>query len=414
MNKRILHHAILLVSAILLIVASTTSVAQAASLCVHPQGAGQCYTTIQAAVDAANDGDQILIRAGKYVEQVTIIDKDLTLIGRGDAVIQAFPGMEETLFEATGGAIERPIVGVFNADVTIRGLAVDGANLQAENPFMSGVVLLNAGGVIRDNVIKNVGFGELTLPQDPEGNPLYQGDAILVVNFSATPRMVTITGNRLVNFNNNGMSLISLANFDNPDVANLTLHVASNTIIGGGTTDVVDQFGIFVLSDFFADPSLYAAVTIQDNHIRDFATVNPYPLPGIGISAIQTNNLNISNNEVENANVGVEASLTYNAQILSNRLAGTGKESSGSVGIRVSGSDNEVSRNHIRRFETGILLHVVDPFLGPASAFNTSLNENHFENVGVEVMTGPDTSEPEMAASQGASKLQSYRLRFQR
>lgn len=414
MNKRMFRHTVLLASAILLVVAGTTSVAQAASLCVHPQGAGQCYATIQAAVDAANDGDQILIRAGTYVEQVTIIDKDLTLVGRGDAVIQAFPGMEETLFEATGGAIERPIIGVLNADVTIRGLTLDGANLQADNPFMSGIVLFNAGGVIRNNVIKNVGFGTPTLPLDPEGNPLYQGDAIFALNFLAVPRTVTIVENWLVNFNNNGMTLISLADQANPEVANLTLHVARNTIIGGGMTDVVDQFGIFVLSDFFADPSLYASVTIQDNHIRDFATVNPYPLPGIGIATIQTNNLHVSNNEVENVNVGVEASLAYNAQILSNRLAGTGKESSGSVGIRISGSDNEVSRNRIRRFETGILLHVVDPIFGPASAFNTSLNDNHFDNVGTEIMTGPAPMEPGLtvSAAQLSSKLQSYHLRF--
>ena len=38
------------------------------------------YTNIQAAVDAANSGDTIHIAAGVYVEQVTITQKDLTLI----------------------------------------------------------------------------------------------------------------------------------------------------------------------------------------------------------------------------------------------------------------------------------------------------------------------------------------------
>ncbi len=48
------------------------------------------------AVDAANAGDQISIGAGKYIEQVTIIDKDLTLVGQTGAVIQAPADMEDT------------------------------------------------------------------------------------------------------------------------------------------------------------------------------------------------------------------------------------------------------------------------------------------------------------------------------
>jgi hypothetical protein len=321
--------------------------------------------------------------------------------------------MEESLFEATGGVIDRPIIGVANADVTISGLIIDGANLAADNLFMDGIAFINAGGVIRNNVIRNIGFGEPTLPLDPEGNPLYQGDAIFVLNFSATPRTLTIEGNQAVNFNNNGMTLVSIADFENPNVANLIMHVARNTIIGAGPTDVVDQFGIFFLSDLFTDPSFYATVTITDNQVRNLATILPYPLPGSGIVTANTNNLDISNNNVDHVDVGIEAALSYNAQVSRNHLSGTGRESSGSVGIRISGSDIQVDQNRIRQFETGISLHVAHPFFGPASAFNTSLNDNQFDNVGVEVMTGPDTSAAGTAAANTSSKLQSYRLRFQ-
>jgi hypothetical protein len=413
MNKRMFRHIVLLASAILLIVASTTSVVQAASLCVHPQGAGQCYPTIQAAVDAASDGDQIVIRSGTYVEQVTIIDKDLTLAGREGAVIQAFPGMGETLLDTgTGG---RPIIGVANATVQIRGLTVDGANLAEDNPFLVGIMFSNADGVIRDNLIRNIGFGAPTLPLDPEGFPIYQGDPIVVQSFLATPRTVTVAKNRIVNFNNNGITGLSFADPDNPESANLTLDVVENTIVGLGLNDVVDQFGIYFQSFGFAEPELNLTGTIRNNHIRDIATVAPYPLPGIGMVAVNTNNLDISHNEADNVNVGIEAAFIYNSQIWMNQLMGRGMDDSGSVGIRVSGDSIQVNQNQIRRFETGIALHVPHPFFGPASATNTSLNDNHFDNVGTEIMTGPAPMEPGLEAAgvaQASSKLQSYLLRF--
>jgi len=40
------------------------------------------YPTIQSAVDAASSGDTIHVAPGVYVEQVTVAEKDLTLIGK--------------------------------------------------------------------------------------------------------------------------------------------------------------------------------------------------------------------------------------------------------------------------------------------------------------------------------------------
>lgn len=49
-------------------------------LCVRPDGIGGCYTTIQAAVEAAIGGDGILIAAETYTENV-VITKSLTITG---------------------------------------------------------------------------------------------------------------------------------------------------------------------------------------------------------------------------------------------------------------------------------------------------------------------------------------------
>ena len=46
-------------------------------------GLGGTYSTIQAAVDAAGNGDTIEIAAGTYREQVTVDGKNITIHGAG-------------------------------------------------------------------------------------------------------------------------------------------------------------------------------------------------------------------------------------------------------------------------------------------------------------------------------------------
>ena len=59
---------------------SAYSVAPLSQLCVDPAGSPSCFVSIQTAVHAATDGDEILIAAGWYTETV-LITKQLTLIG---------------------------------------------------------------------------------------------------------------------------------------------------------------------------------------------------------------------------------------------------------------------------------------------------------------------------------------------
>jgi hypothetical protein len=362
------------------------SVAYAASLCVHPTGAGRCFTSIQAAVDAADNGDRIVIRAGDYVEQITIIGKDLTLVGRSGAVIQAPAEMQDTLSPLFGFP-GRPILLVVDAQVTVRDLVVDGVNSAESNPFLQGIVFLNAGGIIRDNVVKNIGFGEPRLPLDENGEPVYQGDAIVVINFLGTPRSVTITENRVVNFNNNGILVDSEADFNNPAAANLAVQVTNNTVVGAGPNEVIDQWGIFIGGFGFADPQFNVTGVIKGNRIRDLVTVGSFPLPSVGVVMFNPYQLEITHNTVENVNVGLAASQVVGAQIGHNQIAGPGPDVFGSSGLLISGTDSTVFENRFRKLDTGILLFVEDPQLG--SALNTVLNRNRFDNVAMELLTGP-------------------------
>jgi hypothetical protein len=359
-------------------------VAYAASLCVHPTGAGRCFTSIQDAVDAANSGDQIILRAGRYVEQVVIGGKNLTLVGRSGAVIQAPAEMEDTLSPVFGFP-GRPLLLVTDAEVTVRDLTVDGANSAESNPFLQGITFLNAGGVIRGNVVKDVGFGEPRLPLDENGFPIYQGDAIVVINFSGTHRTVTVTENRVLNFNNNGILVDAEADFNDPAVANLTAHVTNNTIVGAGQNDVIDQWGIFIGGFGFADPSFSITGTIRGNRIRDLVTVGAHPLPSVGVVMFNPYNLEVTHNIVENINVGLAANQVVGAQITHNQIIGPGPDVFGSSGILISGTDSNVLKNRFRKLDTGILLFVEDSQLG--SAFNTVMDDNNFDNVAMDAMT---------------------------
>lgn len=361
------------------------SVVYAASLCVHPAGAGRCLTSIQAAVDAANDGDRIIIRAGRYIEQITIAGKSLTLIGQGEAVVQAPAEMEDTL-SPVAGVEGRPIILVTAAEVTIRDLIIDGANSADDNPFLQGITFINADGLIRHNLVKEVGFGEPRLPLNENGEPLYQGEGILVVNLEATPRTVTVAENRVINYNNSGITVFAQADPNNPSSANLTAHVVDNTVTGWGPNEVIDQWGIFFGGFGFADPQASMTGTLQGNRIRDQVTIGSFPLPGVGIATSSTYNVEMADNMIENTNIGLAANQAFGARILHNQSMGPQSEVTGGTGLLLSGSDAQVAENRFRKLEVGIFLHVEDSSFG--SALNTALDENRFENVAVDILTG--------------------------
>jgi hypothetical protein len=378
---------IMVLALILVILAGLgNSVAYAASLCVHPTGAGRCFTSIQAAVDSASSGDQIIIRAGTYVEQVTISGKDLTLVGRPGALIQAPAEMQDTLSPVFGFP-GRPVLLVNDAEVTVRDLIIDGANSAEGNPFLQGIVFLNAGGVIRGNVVKNIGFGEPRLPLDENGFPVYQGDGIVVINFLGTPRAVAIMDNQVLNFNNNGILVDAEADFNNPAAANLSVQVMNNTVVGSGQNGVIDQWGVFIGGFGFADPSFSITGTIRGNRIRDIVTVGDYPLPSVGIVMFNPYHLEVTQNTIDNVNVGFVANQVVSAQIHHNVVVGPGPDAFGSSGLMISGMDSYVTKNRFRKLDAGVLLSVDDPQLG--SAVNIVLDDNNFDQVAADMMTSP-------------------------
>src|SRR6185436_17310057 len=57
-----------------------TGSGSAMTLCVNPAGSGGCFTTIQAAINAAGTGDTINVAPGTYTENI-FLNKKVTLNG---------------------------------------------------------------------------------------------------------------------------------------------------------------------------------------------------------------------------------------------------------------------------------------------------------------------------------------------
>ena len=102
----------------LVLVLALEIAAEAAILTVCSKGCA--HTTIQAAVDDALDGDTILIRPGRYLEQVAIDSKSLTLHGAGPF---------STIVDAHRAGRAFSITGEFGVThVTLAGLAITGGH----------------------------------------------------------------------------------------------------------------------------------------------------------------------------------------------------------------------------------------------------------------------------------------------
>jgi len=68
-------------------------------------GPGKTYTTIQAAINAASNGDTITVAAGTYAENVTV-NKGVSLVGESGAVLQGAGSGNGFLIQAAGVTIE--------------------------------------------------------------------------------------------------------------------------------------------------------------------------------------------------------------------------------------------------------------------------------------------------------------------
>lgn len=224
---------------------SSASTASAASTLFVPTQ----YATIQAAVDAANDGDTIKVRPGTYVEQVSI-DKDLTVTGAGagSTIIRApgtlVPGaVGNSIVDITGGA------SVAMSRLTVSG---PGAGTCEDGPLANGIAAIEGAHL-------DLSFAAITHIHDtPLFNCFHSGHGIWIGDPFVSTGSATIRYSQITDYAQVGIIAFN-------EGSNVT--ISHNVIAGAGQSTVVANGGIELIFG--------AAGTVSDNIISGNACGSP-------------------------------------------------------------------------------------------------------------------------------------------
>jgi hypothetical protein len=256
------------VAALALLAVGQASAKTTLNVCTN---ATSCFTTVQAAVDAAADGDRIKIAAGTYQGEISI-SKSITLVGAGAdvTVITRDPASDPTV-EVSG------ITTAPGTTVTIRALAVSGfAFCGPPEPIpcahpSNGSAIVNGGDLRLQNVAVTNTYGRginnggtLTLRGTSVSANLGRGVGGGVLNSATlTTYSSTITRNGLSGINVLGGGG-GIANNGTATIHDSVISDNSGGQHGGGiqnagemtlySTTVSGNFGVFGagISNYFA------------------------------------------------------------------------------------------------------------------------------------------------------------------
>lgn len=292
------------------------------------------FQHIQDAIDAAEDGGQIRICKGVYVEQLKI-GKSLT--------IQADPGatLLPTQIEVNTASLfdsARIAAAILVRDarfVAISGLTLDGANngLAECSPNLMGVIFQNASGRIEESVVRNFKLR-------PFLSGCQSGDGIYVESGAGQVSRVEIVGNTVHDFQKNGIT---------GDETGTTVFIRGNVVTGMGPTSGAAQNGIQI--GFGAKGSITHNVVTNNiwSPCTDASTCQ----------AVATNILVAQSDEIEvfGNRIGLSQIPIY---VIGNRAAVRDNEAfavSVFDDIRVEGNGSEIDGNRVfNGAESGIFL----------------------------------------------------------
>jgi len=355
------------------------------------------YSTIQAAVNAAQSNDTIHIDAGVYAGQILISNKSLTLMGAPGAVLRPTTGMRQPY--AGLGFIWVPLVGILRSDVVVSNLTFDGLHLgNSQASAFAGVWYLGSGGRVED--CHFTGFRGNTL-----GSRYANGLRVVnPVGLGTSPVTIQILRST---FTDNYISIALVGDdkstltpaFD-PNQLRTTFVVSDNTITGNGPNATSLQFGLHIFAG--------ATGEVSRNTISDHAYVGSDADPfSFGILALDEIDFG-SKPLVPLQPIRFEGNVLRSNQwhmlvlrgdgstIVGNAFDGTapGKRP---TGLALSGENVLVASNRFSNMPQGIVLLGDDPDYGTylGIAHNEQLNTNQFCNVATNIVVEPLATDTE-------------------
>lgn len=323
------------------------------------------FTSIQAAVDAANPGDTIKVSAGFYEESV-VVDKELRILGaqdRKDPRPKQASLSKQSIVEAPAGALN---VFLLQADTELSGFTIQDANDDGDPLGVVGVNMdgNTSGHFVAYNIIQSVTFGiylntdgvERTVVQRnlirhnnqagaAAGNGIYgdqgasdvmivenrftnQGNSgiILIPTFDSetetligTYTNIAITGNLMENGGNAG---VILANFSD-SIVNFNMvknHGGSAIYFGGGSTNV-SVLNNTIKNVAFSGINLTFDYTGVGN--TNF-TIASNVITNAGDAGIQLRGesefITVRKNRIEKCGIGIWMRDVDNSSVIDNRL----------------------------------------------------------------------------------------------
>lgn len=275
------------------------------------------YVTIQAAVNAAVDGDIIIVANGSYSESINLN----SMATPGDITIQAQNTGGATV---DGGASSAFKVGTFSGAITIEGFRLD-----ANTGIVNGVIdLLNVSGRVR--VISNTFLSG------------YGGTAIYMLNTTSANTALSVLDN------------VASGAVDNDDFVFVQV---GEDATGGGTTDIlVDGNTVSDLEDAGVQIELEgtgytATIRVSDNNMSAWAASGSGIAVNLGKGSIGTNieaYVSIEGNTITNPDgraISLDAdgiNTTMYATVADNVLTGNVNSSNG-IGLDGDSSSDGVT-----------------------------------------------------------------------
>jgi len=357
------------------------------------------FTSIQAAIDAASDGDTIEVAAGIYDEQV-VIDKSLTLQGTGDSTIikpsQSTADNFQIFNRKVGGSANSASIivtdGVGNT-ITIKNLKIDGSlvsSIPSEANGFQGILYRGTNGTIDSVTIDDIGIAY--------GNGIYLSSLGQTVTIEVKDCIIS-------DYLKNGIT----ANYDG-----LTVNIHDNTIIGMSPTDSIAQNGIQI--------GFGATGKIINNNISDNVWTGTYggsndPISdtnadgaaGILLYMPGSSQIEIATNTLSNNQFGIWTVAAPSVNIHDNNITGLAHTGNAfPTGIAIwsadmwtddfGGSEQEttgvVNNNSLSSNDYGIIVRdYIDGGVAPAPTINSNkISGNITYGVWSNVSTGLDAT----------------------